>query len=102
MVGPGRDRCFLFETRGVCPGARTAYGLETPEYVLARAEVLREAIQQDAHAARTLFQLICSDAARLDKAHRQRRGPRALPPAAETNTNEHQKEKIDVISSRTL
>jgi hypothetical protein len=94
--------CFLFETRGVCPRATSEYGLETPAYVLARAEVLRAAIEQDAHAARTLFQLIRSDAARLDDARRQRGGPRALPAAPESNTNEQQKEKIDVISSRTV
>lgn len=94
--------CFLFETRGVCPTARSAYGLETPAYIQARSEALRAAIASDAHAARGLFELICRDAAYLTSGAPSRAAALALPAAHPARqTNESKKEKIDVISSRT-
>jgi hypothetical protein len=93
--------CFLFETRGVCPAAQSAHALETPAHIQARSEALRAAIASDAHVARRLFGLICSDAAQLASRTTGGTTPRVLSAAPSETTNESKKEKIDVISSGT-
>jgi hypothetical protein len=77
--------CFFFETtRGVCPTARDAYGLETPAVIQQRAEALRAAITEDAHAARSLFDLIQKDAQERGAVVSAMTDPLTLPPAPET------------------
>jgi hypothetical protein len=93
--------CFLYETRGVCPAARAAYGLDTPVEVQRRAETLRLAIAEDAHAARDLFQLICRGAQGRAVDPSAAASIAALPPACESDLpNTVSKEAINVVSSR--
>ena len=77
--------CFLYETRGVCPAARREYGFETPQEIQQRALALRAAIEQDAHAARSLYELIRRHP--QSDSHRPAHAPRALPAPAETVSN---------------
>jgi hypothetical protein len=90
--------CFLYETRGVCPMARDAYGLETPAEIQRRAEVLRLAIAQDAHAARGLFDLLLREGQRQRPAALPASSPLALPsaPTGPVSTDSR-KERIRAI-----
>jgi hypothetical protein len=59
--------CFLYETRGVCVAARAAYSIHTPIEIQERAEALRRAIVEDAHAARSFFELLRQDTERAER-----------------------------------
>lgn len=90
--------CFLFEQRGVCPAARRVYGLETPADVQQRAEALRVAIAEDAHAGRSLIDLIRRAGAAGPLPVRA--ATLLTPGSPEALTNEPSKEAINVVSSR--
>ena len=95
--------CYLFETRGVCPMARDAYGLETPALVQQRVEALRAGLAQDAPTVLSLSELMRSDAQRQRLAAVPSSSPLVLPAApAEPQSNDSRKEAIYAVPPHTL
>jgi hypothetical protein len=96
------SNCFLFETRGVCPMARQAYGLETPAEVQRRAEALRAAIAHDAPAAPGLADLVRLEAQQHQQ-ELQVSSPRLLPaPPVQAIPHDSRKEVVHVVAPRPL